>query len=170
VAELEFLAGCTRCGECIAACPYQAIRVAPPRYGPAAGTPVIEADVQACWMCVDFPCISSCEPQVLLPQPRPVMGVARITELLCLAYHGTGCTVCSERCPVPGAIALSSGRPTIRDDACTGCGVCRYVCPAPENAVLLLPALHRPARSELVAASRPLLSADAEPPGRPPDP
>lgn len=142
--EFQFLAGCTRCGDCMTACPYDAIIKAPERLGSVAGTPVIEADAAACMMCVDFPCIASCEPGVLVDSIPPIMGTARVTEHLCLAHHHTTCTVCSERCPVDTAITLTDGKPIINEDICTGCGVCRYVCPAPENAILLLPAFSRP--------------------------
>lgn len=144
VDEFQFLAGCTRCGDCINACPYDAIVKAPDRLGSIAGTPVIEADASACMMCADFPCIAACEPDVLVDSIPPVMGTARVTEHLCLAHHHTTCTVCSERCPVDGAVTVTEGKPTVDEDVCTGCGVCRYVCPAPENAILLMPAFSRP--------------------------
>lgn len=144
VDELQFLAGCTKCGDCITACPYQAIRKANGRLGQVAGTPIIEPDVQACLMCEDFPCITSCKPGVLTRSVPPVMGTARVTPQLCLAHHHTTCTVCIERCPVEGAIHVHDGKPTIDENICTGCGVCRYVCPAPENAILLMPAFARP--------------------------
>lgn len=142
--EFQFLSGCTRCGDCITACPYTAIRNAPERLGSVAGTPIIEADTAACMMCEDFPCIRSCKPGVLTKTIPPIMGTARVTEHLCLAHHHTTCTVCSERCPVEGAITVTSGKPTVNENTCTGCGVCRYVCPAPENAILLMPAFARP--------------------------
>lgn len=144
VNEEQFLAGCTRCNDCSTACPYEAIRPAASRLGAIAGTPTIEADIAACQMCEKFPCIAACKPGVLSERIPIIMGTAIITAHLCLAHHGTTCTVCSERCPVDGAIALANGTPTVNEQACTGCGVCRYVCPAPENAVLLMPALFRP--------------------------
>ncbi|MDG2223624.1 MAG: 4Fe-4S dicluster domain-containing protein [Rubripirellula sp.] len=144
VDESQFLLGCTRCGECIAACPHDAIRKAANRLGPVAGTPVIEADLAACLMCEDYPCIAACEPGVLTDSLPVTMGTARVTEHLCLAHHGTTCTICSERCPVEHAICVNDGKPAVNEDACTGCGVCRYVCPAPENAILLMPAFKRP--------------------------
>lgn len=144
VAEPQFMAGCTRCGDCIHACPYDAIVLAPERLAGVAGTPIIEADHAACMMCEDFPCITACEPGVLTDRIPPIMGTARVTPQLCLAYHHTTCTVCGERCPVEGAITVTDGKPTVDQDTCTGCGVCRYVCPAPENAILLMPAFERP--------------------------
>lgn len=143
IAESQFLRDCTRCRDCITACPYDAIDQASERFGPAAGTPIIDADKNACQMCSDFPCITACEPDVLRYANPKSIGVARVTAQLCLAYNGTICTVCSERCPVPDAISLAEGKPLIVEDVCTGCGVCRYVCPAPENAILLMPMLTR---------------------------
>lgn len=64
--------------------------------------------------------------------------VAIIQGRRCLALKSF-CTVCSERCPVPGAIFTGQGMPMVSRDLCTGCGICQQVCPAPENAVLLLP-------------------------------
>lgn len=142
--EESFLAGCTRCQDCGKACPHDAIRLAPERLREAAGTPIIDADRAACLMCADFPCIAACEPGVLTHDVAKMMGTAKITEHLCLAHHSTTCTVCSERCPVDGAIQVERGKPVIDEQVCTGCGVCRYVCPAPENAILLMPTFLRP--------------------------
>jgi ferredoxin-type protein NapG len=141
VDEPAFLAGCTRCGDCIDACPVDAIVLTPERYGAAAGTPMIDPMNAPCVMCEDMPCIASCEPGVLSPDIPVRMGTASIRSAYCLAYMGTLCTVCSERCPVEGAIAVDAvGKPTVNAETCTGCGVCQHVCPAPYNAVLILPA------------------------------
>ena len=146
--EESFLDRCTRCDECRKACPPDAIVHAPERFREAAGTPMIDAEHQACLMCKDFPCITACAPRALTFQVPPRMGTAVVTEHLCLAHHGTPCTVCSERCPVEGTIDLTEGKPTVNESVCTGCGVCRYVCPAPENAILLMPTFLRPSIPE----------------------
>lgn len=65
--------------------------------------------------------------------------VAVIAGRSCLPYQGTPCTVCSEQCPVPGAIVIEDGYPMIVPEICTGCRVCYEVCPAPTNAVLMIP-------------------------------
>ncbi len=144
IEEVTFLANCTRCNRCVQACPHTSIILAPTRLREVAGTPILYPDTQPCLMCVDFPCIAVCEPQVLTHSIPKLIGTARITAQTCLAYNGTMCTVCSERCPVPNAIRVSSGKPTVDENACTGCGVCRYVCPSPENAILLMPIFARP--------------------------
>jgi len=146
IAEATFLAGCTRCGDCIRVCPHQAIRLAPERLRVAAGTPIIDPAEQPCLMCVDTPCITACSPGVLKRPASaavPRIGVARISTVDCLAHQGTTCSSCSERCPVEGAIKLTRGRPQVVAEACTGCGICQHVCPAPRNAVLVMP-LDRP--------------------------
>lgn len=61
--------------------------------------------------------------------------VALILDRFCLAYQGTFCSVCSERCPEPGAIVVEQGKPRVEQDLCTGCAICQDVCPAPKNAV-----------------------------------
>lgn len=146
VDEVSFLSGCTRCNECITACPVGAIVLAHARFREAAGTPMIEPHTSPCIMCEDTPCITACKPGVLrADQPRK-MGVAYIQTMACLAHTGSFCTVCSERCPVPNAIEVSAGKPVIRADVCTGCGVCASVCPAPTNAVVVMPLADRPAK------------------------
>lgn len=144
IQENRFLAECTRCGDCAAACPHDAIVPAPPRFREGAGFPMIDPDHQPCRWCADFPCIAACEPNALSNLIPKALGTARITRQTCLAHQGTTCTVCSEQCPVEGAIVSEAGKPRVIEDNCTGCGVCRYVCPAPENAILLMPAFVRP--------------------------
>lgn len=67
----------------------------------------------------------------------PPARVAVIQGRHCLAYRSF-CSTCVERCPVPGALIVTRGIPSVNSAVCTGCGVCREVCPAPVNAVLLL--------------------------------
>lgn len=70
--------------------------------------------------------------------------IALILDRFCLAWQGSFCSVCSERCPVEGAIATDKGKPRINPDVCTGCRICHDVCPAPKNAVFLVPRNPRP--------------------------
>lgn len=140
--EPAFLAACTRCADCVRACPHQAIVLAPDRMRAAAGSPMIDPVQQPCLMCVDTPCITSCTPHALRRDPEtpvPAIGTARISTVDCLAHQGTTCSSCIERCPVEGAIQLTGGRPQVSAERCTGCGICHHVCPAPRNAVLVMP-------------------------------
>lgn len=73
------------------------------------------------------------------PAPVPAQErVAIIQGRHCLALTSF-CAACVERCPVPGAMQMSQGMPSVVLDACTGCGICHHVCPAPTNAVLMIP-------------------------------
>lgn len=77
-----------------------------------------------------------------VPQP-PVARVAVIQGRFCVALTSF-CAVCVERCPVPGALQVTRGMPSVVADKCTGCGVCFDVCPAPRKAVLMLPQAGKP--------------------------
>jgi ferredoxin len=70
--------------------------------------------------------------------------LALILDRFCLAWQGSFCSVCVERCPIPGAITTEMGKPRVVPDLCTGCQVCHDVCPAPKNAVFLVSRKPRP--------------------------
>lgn len=147
--ETGFLDACTRCAECITACPHDAIRLAPARFRAAQGTPIIDPAIQPCLMCDDTPCVTACPTGALLPTLPRTIANATILTWTCIAYQGGTCSVCVEQCPVPGAITLNQGRPEIDASVCTGCGVCHYVCPAPENSVRIMPIEQRPTPPEV---------------------
>lgn len=62
---------------------------------------------------------------------RPRQDVAVVHGDRCVLF----CSVCVERCPVPGALEWRAGRPAVVADRCDGCGSCAEVCPAPELAI-----------------------------------
>jgi ferredoxin len=70
--------------------------------------------------------------------------LALILDRFCLAWQGSFCSVCVERCPEPGAILTEMGKPRVNPDLCTGCRICHDVCPAPKNAVFLVARKPRP--------------------------
>jgi len=139
VDEATFLSRCTKCNACVDICPHDAITHAPLALRSAAGTPIIDPAKSPCRMCEDLPCISACPEQALLPIDIWPIATARLLDYNCLAHQGSFCTVCEEQCPVPGAITLSEGKPTIHAAACTGCGICHFACPAPTNAIAVMP-------------------------------
>jgi ferredoxin-type protein NapG len=134
--EPEFLECCTRCDDCIAACPHDVIFKLPARYGiEVAGTPAMDLANRGCHLCEDWPCVTACEPHALsLPAPEPIEGAPRLANLqidtdVCLPYSGPECGACADSCPVPGALEWQDGvRPHINQDICTGCALCREVC------------------------------------------
>lgn len=147
VDEPTFLQRCTKCDKCVEACPHEAVTHAPVRFRGAAGTPMIDPAVSPCLMCHDVPCIAACPEDALMLDAIGPIATARLLDYNCLAHQGSFCTVCHEQCPVPDAITLDQGKPTIHLGQCTGCGVCHYACPAPTNAIAIMPLVARPAAS-----------------------
>ena len=141
--ERDFLATCTRCNDCVAACPQWAVRKAGRELGwGIVGTPILLPAEQPCWMCTDMPCIPACETGALLPLEHPSdarMGTIAIRMDECYAAQGSICETCAERCPTrPKAIRVAFGQaPEIDAALCTGCGVCAWLCPA--NAIDVFP-------------------------------
>lgn len=132
--EEQFLSTCTRCDECVKACPHYAIRKMPFEEGPdVQGTPIILPRLTACRLCEDLPCIAACEPKALLPLKRTEvkMGLARIDESKCYAYQGQPCDYCVTKCPLREEAIFfdEEKRPHVKADGCTGCGVCVEFCP-----------------------------------------
>lgn len=143
-AEALFLALCTRCDACTAACPHEAISV---HYGggaPHDGTPVLaNLREHPCLLCEDMPCIAACPTKALAPVSgvREVkIGTAEIDTLACSAFYGSKCQTCYDVCPLPDeAIALREGLPHVIADACTGCGICQQACPEAPEAIRVYP-------------------------------
>jgi ferredoxin-type protein NapG len=125
VGETLFLDRCTKCSDCIKACPPGAL-VAHVQDG----SPVLFADQSPCLLCDDFPCIAACATEALLPVQDlhdVRMGFAVIAHRLCTA--GQGCHACVSKCPTNAlAMDFASMRLAIAPDACVGCGICESVC------------------------------------------
>lgn len=118
---------CTRCGECLKACP-TSILVAG-----AGGFPGVEFSRGECTFCGD--CVAVCEPAALRrvdEEAAPWQLKAAIGEA-CLARLGVECRVCGESCgegairfrPTAGGVA----QPHFDATRCTGCGACHAPCP-----------------------------------------
>ncbi|MBE2214858.1 MAG: hypothetical protein IAE82_13375 [Opitutaceae bacterium] len=74
---------------------------------------------------------------VLAERDPSTPAVAVIAGRHCLAYQGSFCSTCRERCPIPGAIVVERGLPHVNPALCDGCRICHDLCPAPVNAVLM---------------------------------
>lgn len=141
--EMEFLAACTRCGDCITVCPVRAIVKAPTSAGLAAGTPLIEPTVQACIACTDMPCAAACETGALVVPPdgwaRVHMGVLELDPVRCITFQGVACGVCARACPVgERALAMDeAGHPVLKAEGCVGCGTCVTACVTSPSSLML---------------------------------
>ena len=89
VDEVTFLEQCTRCSDCMKACPPGAIVS-----DVANGSPIIFSDQVACELCDDFPCIAACATEALLPVTDCLdvrMGVATVSHRVCTAGQRLSC-------------------------------------------------------------------------------
>lgn len=130
--EPEFVARCTRCGDCLRVCGTGVIVAG---HG---GFPRLDFTRGECTFCGD--CVTACAPAALQRRgdERPWQHVAAIGDA-CLAPRGVECRVCGESCdarairfrPRLGGVAL----PELDAAACTGCGAC--VAPCPTQAITL---------------------------------
>lgn len=143
--EPEFLSACTRCRDCVEACPEGSIVRASPSLGPSLElTPILIVDQKPCYLCTDVPCAAACTTGALEPvAPEDIrLGTAVVMGSLCLEARGHACDACVVSCPFPGeAIARGPERiPVVNADACTGCGLCVKSCRAYPKALRVEPA------------------------------
>jgi ferredoxin-type protein NapG len=143
--EVAFLAACTRCGDCITACPPFALRKVPTDGGLAAGTPHIDVMIQPCIACPDMPCARACPTDALTLPPQGWTGYRLATlELVperCVTFSGTRCQACADACPV-GTRALAmdeEGHPVLKAEGCVGCGSCVRACITRPSSYILRP-------------------------------
>lgn len=136
LAEADFLAACTRCDECVKACPHWVIRKAGAELGESvASTPIVVPGDNPCLFCENLPCIDACSPGALRrPQAGTPLriGTAVVREAACYSVQNQPCDYCQTKCPErPRAILVDrpGSPPRVKLDACTGCGKCAEICP-----------------------------------------
>ena len=149
--EIDFLTKCTRCHDCIEACPHQTIFPLSAKLGiEIVSTPALDLINGACHLCEDWPCVAVCEPEALkIPETEnseddivyeqcsPHLAEVHINPDVCLPYMGPECGVCGSVCPVPGAISWDLSKPQINMDICTGCAICRQSCITDPKAITI---------------------------------
>lgn len=122
-------AACTRCGECIRACPERVLTSGDGGY--PAFDPTLSAG--ACTFC--GACAEACDEAVFDRSATPPWTVrAVLSAETCLAAAGVHCQSCRDAC-LDGAVTIAlriggPGLPAINTKACTGCGACVAPCPA----------------------------------------
>jgi MauM/NapG family ferredoxin protein len=156
--EGEFLARCTRCGECMRVCIANGLQ---PTW--------FEAGIEGMWSPILVSRIGYCEynctlcgqvcptgaiRRLPLPEKRKTkLGLAYVDRSRCLPWAGqSDCIVCEEHCPTwSKAIVFREERtqtargewrmfkkPYIDEDLCVGCGICETKCPLTDRAAVLV--------------------------------
>lgn len=126
-AVADFAVACSRCGECVPACPAGVLGRDPD------GTPVFIGGNEGCTFC--RACVESCKTGALDPglgSPWSVHAV--LQDARCLASMGVHCQSCADACEA-SAIRFRPRLggppvPALDDAACTGCSACTTACPA----------------------------------------
>lgn len=122
--EPDFVEACSRCGDCIGACPEKILEKG------RGGFPQVNFGLGECSFCGD--CARSCKTGALDVERAPWRLKAQIAPS-CLALKQVVCHSCGESCPT-GAIRFRIAvgvvaRPELDAAACTGCGACVGPCP-----------------------------------------
>lgn len=124
ISEDTFLAGCTRCNQCLSACPQGIVKQSD------GGFPALDFSDRECTFCGE--CVKACPEPLFDLEAKPWQQVAEVSNN-CLTFNGIVCQNCKDACE-PRAIRFqfSAGglsRPEIDTAACTGCGACIAPCP-----------------------------------------
>lgn len=142
--EVEFLARCYRCGNCVEVCPAKAIHPMNRQDVERAGTPYIDPDLAACTLCDQSACMKACPSgalQVMGDKRQIKIGTATVDRYACLRRSSNLCTICLDTCPIGReAIDISDGGELqVNPVACVGCGICQYNCPVRPRAISVKP-------------------------------
>jgi ferredoxin-type protein NapG len=139
--DLKFRETCSRCGNCVRACPANAIQIdATGRRGN--GAPFIDPDAMSCVVCEGLQCMHVCPSGALVPTSINDidMGTAVWREDSCLRTTGDSCTICIDHCPLgSAAIELKNNEVAVNPHGCIGCGVCQHDCPTTPKSIYVIP-------------------------------
>jgi len=154
--EDQFLARCTRCGECMRVCIVNGLQ------------PIwFEAGLEGMWSPVLVPRIGYCEYNCTLcgqvcptgairrmpvqEKRKVIIGLAEVDRSRCLPWRGqSDCIVCEEHCPTGSkAIVLKEEtamtpkgevrvfkKPYVDEELCIGCGICETKCPLTDRGAI----------------------------------
>jgi ferredoxin-type protein NapF len=124
LAEESFIDSCSRCGDCVPACPTKIIFI-------VRGFPQVDFKRGECSFC--GACVTVCKDGALRRDGREAWSIKAQVADNCFSLRGVECRICGDHCPV-SAIRFSprlGGPPMVEidTDTCTGCGACVAPCP-----------------------------------------
>jgi len=143
--EEEFRELCTRCGNCMRACPTGGLQPAVTQAGlDGAFTPVLVPAVgfceQECNACSQVCPTGALRPHTIQQKSQIKIGLAAIDRDRCLSWQKGNeyllCLVCVEHCSYQAVVAREDEgqmRPFVLPDVCVGCGQCEFGCPVAEE-------------------------------------
>lgn len=138
--EPEFLRRCTRCGECMRACPTNTLQPDWYRAGleglwaPRMNLRHAACD-QNCNVCGLVCPTESIRPLKLTERRYARVGIAIILRDKCLPWaQDQRCLICEEQCPYKAIVFIQDNQhrfdlPVVEDYKCNGCGQCEDKCP-----------------------------------------
>ena len=151
--EALFLGTCYRSGNCMDACPADAIVPLTHPDPNLSGTPTIVPSTRACVVCDSLACMEACPSGALRAVVRAEIriGLAVVLHDRCLRTRPESaagvrasdrdCVACIDACPIGRAAIglMEDGTVGIGAAACVGCGLCEEVCPTSPKAVRVHP-------------------------------
>lgn len=117
--DAQFIAQCTRCNQCIDACPMGILT----RHED--GYPQLAIEYASCDGC--GACIDACPSGALCVQVRFDTGLRPTFSAACV-NPVRSCNQCVEACPELACTLGARGIPVLNSERCTGCGECRVQC------------------------------------------
>lgn len=124
LAESHFLDACTRCGDCVTACPEVILTRGD------GGFPERITDAGECSFCRD--CVAACETGALDAQANSAWRWTVSIGDACLAAQGVVCFSCRDACPERAISFVPSrgvAQPALDASRCNACGACVAACP-----------------------------------------
>ena len=170
--EEKFLAKCVKCGECMKACPTNALQPTLFEAGPEGlWTPMLVPRIgyceYYCSLCTQV-CPTGAIRELKIEEKTTVkIGSSWINKNRCIPYAlGKPCIVCEEHCPtspkaikfvmvetkLPDGTTATEKAPVIDNTLCIGCGICENKCPVVDQPAIYVTSVgeHRSKTNQLL--------------------
>ncbi|WP_456456926.1 4Fe-4S dicluster domain-containing protein [Thermovibrio sp.] len=134
--EEEFLKLCTKCHQCVKACPTGVIDLVKDMHPIVFETPYMNFKNNYCEKC--YLCVDTCESGALSRENlKKYKLVAKLVKDRCVAFQDIFCQSCYWSCPkMDKAITLKDFTyPEFHQQECIGCGRCIHACPTEPKSI-----------------------------------